>query len=243
VTKTIAVVSGGIDSVTMAYHLRSEGHLLHLVAVDYGQRHRRELDCARLAAERLGVPYEEVDLSAARGVMRGSSLTDPSVDVPDPEAGGGAPDDRDTRQANIVPNRNALLLSVAYALAVVEQADAVAFGVMAEDVGPSDTSPEFLKAFRDMELIATRGHGRPGLDLIAPLIRLPKREVIALGARLDVPFEDTWTCFRGEELHCGRCAACVERRVAFVDAGVHDPTAYADAHAPAAEARERNAVS
>ncbi|MFI6345784.1 7-cyano-7-deazaguanine synthase [Streptomyces sp. NPDC050560] len=221
---TIAVVSGGIDSVTMAYHLRAEGHRLHVVSVDYGQRHRRELACARLAAERLGAPYEEVDLSAARGVLRGSSLTDTSVDVPVPGAAERGDADR---RANIVPNRNALILSVAYALAVVERADAVAFGVMAEDVGPSDTSPAFLRAFRDMERIATRGDAKPGLDLLAPLIGLPKREVIALGARLGVPFEDTWTCFRGQELHCGNCAACTERRDAFVDAGVPDPTRYA----------------
>ncbi|MFE9610931.1 7-cyano-7-deazaguanine synthase [Streptomyces sp. NPDC006012] len=231
-TKTIAVVSGGIDSVTMAYYLRDEGHQLHLVSVDYGQRHRRELGCARLAAQRLSAPYEEVDLSAARGVLRGSSLTDASIEVPGSRSGGTGSDGRPGSRANIVPNRNAIILSVAYALAVVEQADAVAFGVMAEDVGPSDTSPEFLRAFRDMERIATRGDARPGLDLLAPLMKLPKRAVIELGARLGVPFEDTWTCFRGQEVHCGDCAACTERRDAFVAAGVHDPTEYARTSRP-----------
>lgn len=231
-SKIIAVVSGGIDSVTMAYHLRAEGYELHLLGIDYGQRHRRELACARLAAERLDAPYEEVDLVGARGVLRGSSLTDPAVDVPEdgpgaapaPQAGTAVPG-----RPNIVPNRNALLLSVAFAGAVVEQAEAVAFGIMAEDVGPSDTSLEFLDAFLAMERIATRGHAHPDLDLLAPLAHLTKREVIALGDRLSVPFEDTWTCFRGEEVHCGRCASCTERREAFVVAGVHDPTIYASA--------------
>ncbi|GAA2331939.1 7-cyano-7-deazaguanine synthase [Streptomyces kunmingensis] len=251
-SKIIAVVSGGIDSVTMAYHLRAQGHDLHLLGIDYGQRHRRELACARLAAERLGAPYEEADLGGAAGVLRGSSLTDSTVDVPvegetktegvggGGGGGGGGGEGTGTSagkdiavpgRPNIVPNRNALLLSTAFALAVVERAEAVAFGIMAEDVGPSDTSLEFLAAFLAMERIATRGHAHPDLDLIAPLAQLMKREVIALGDRLSVPFESTWTCFRGEELHCGRCASCVERREAFIAAGVHDPTVYA---APAA---------
>ncbi|WP_329042901.1 7-cyano-7-deazaguanine synthase [Streptomyces sp. NBC_00178] len=230
-SKIIAVVSGGIDSVTMAYHLRAQGHELHLLGIDYGQRHRRELACARLAARRLGAPYEEADLSGARGVLRGSSLTDMSVEVP--VEGGGAVTGTEgdgvavPGRPNIVPNRNALLLSAAFALAVVERAEAVAFGIMAEDIGPSDTSLEFLDAFLAMERIATRGHAHPDLNLLAPLAHLRKREVIALGDRLSVPFEDTWTCFRGEELHCGRCASCTERRGAFVTAGVPDPTVYA----------------
>ncbi|MFF4243571.1 7-cyano-7-deazaguanine synthase [Streptomyces sp. NPDC001822] len=229
-SKIIAVVSGGIDSVTMAYHLQAQGHDLHLLGIDYGQRHRRELDCARLAAKRLDVPYEEADLAGARGVLRGSSLTDTSVEVPtEGIASTGTADDGVAvpGRPNIVPNRNALLLSTAFALAVVERAEAVAFGIMAEDIGPSDTSMEFLDAFLAMERIATRGHAHPDLDLLAPLAQLRKREVIALGDRLSVPFEDTWTCFRGEEFHCGRCASCTERRGAFVAAGVDDPTVYA----------------
>ncbi|WP_280690821.1 MULTISPECIES: 7-cyano-7-deazaguanine synthase [unclassified Kitasatospora] len=219
-SRVIAVVSGGVDSVTMAYKLKAEGHRLHLLAVDYGQRHRKELEFARLAARRLGARYEVADLSAARNVFRGSSLTDSAVDVP-------ADTGPSQGSSTIVPNRNALLLAAAFALAVVEQAQAVAFGVMADDVGPSDTSPEFLRAFLVMERIATRGQAHPDLDLLAPLVELHKSEVIALGDGLGVPWEETWTCFRGEEIHCGRCAACAERREAFVAAGVKDPTAYA----------------
>jgi 7-cyano-7-deazaguanine synthase len=220
VTKIVAVVSGGIDSVTMAHQLAAEGHRLHLLAVDYGQRHRKELGFARATAQRLGAPYEEVDLTAVGRLLRGSSLTDPSVPVPDASRAPAG------RNPNIVPNRNALLLAVAYAIAVVEQAPAVAFGVMADDVGPSDTSVAFLRAFLAMERIATRGQAPDGLELRAPLITLHKPEVIALGERLRVPWQETWTCFRGEEVHCGVCAACVERRTAFVAADVKDPTDY-----------------
>lgn len=217
----VAVVSGGIDSVVMAHHLAAQGHEPHLLAVDYGQRHRKELTFAAAAARRLGAPYEEVDLRALRGVMRGSSLTDPSVGVPRPDqppAPAGNP--------NIVPNRNAVLLAVAFALAVSIRARAVAVGVMAEDVGPSDTSPEFLRRFAAMEQVATRGSVDTDIDLLAPLIELPKTGVIELGEKLGVPWEQTWTCFRGEQVQCGACAACTERRGAFASLGLTDPVPY-----------------
>ncbi|KIF74273.1 exsB protein [Streptomyces sp. 150FB] len=220
-SKIIAVVSGGLDSVTMAYHLKAEGHQLHLLAVDYGQRHRKELEFARIAADRLDAPFEVADLSAARNILRGSSLTDTAVDVPsDKGPAQGSP--------NIVPNRNALILSAAFALAVVEQAEAVSFGIMADDIGPADTSLEFLAAFLAMERVATRGYARPDLDLLSPLAHLHKDGVIALGDSLHVPWDETWTCFRGEEVHCGRCSACWERREGFTKAGVKDPTVYGE---------------
>lgn len=218
-SRVVAVVSGGIDSVTMAHHLAAEGHDLHVLAVDYGQRHRKELAFAAETARRLGAPYDQVDLRSLRSVMRGSSLTDPSVAVPRVDQPTG-------RNPNIVPNRNAVLLSVAFALAVSVRADAVAFGVMADDTGPSDTSPEFLSLFLAMERVAVKGSLPPEAELLAPLIEMPKAAVVALGERLGVPWERTWTCFRGEDTHCGACAACRERREAFTDAGVADPTAY-----------------
>ena len=219
VSRIIAVVSGGIDSVTMAHHLKNQGHDLHVLSIDYGQRHRRELECARAAADRLDASYQQVDLSAAKSIFRGSSLTDPSVEVP--RAGDAPP-----VNPNIVPNRNAVLLSVAFVSAVVENADAVAFGVIADDVGPSDTSPEFLQKFVEMERVATRGSARPGLSLLAPLVTLHKTDVIVLGDELGVPWEETWTCFRGEQIHCGECAACAERRGAFTEVGIKDPMPY-----------------
>jgi 7-cyano-7-deazaguanine synthase len=219
--RIVAVVSGGIDSVVMAHHLAAQGHELHLVAVDYGQRHSKELVFAAATARRLNAPYEEVDLRALRGVMRGSSLTDPSVGVPRP----GQPS-TPIGNPNIVPNRNAVLLSVAFALAVSVSAQAVAVGVMAEDVGPSDTSPEFLRLFLEMERVATRGSVGEQIELLAPLIELPKAGVVALGEKLGVPWEQTWTCFRGEQEHCGACAACTERRGAFTSLGLTDPVPY-----------------
>lgn len=218
-SRVVAVVSGGIDSVVMAHHLAEQGHKLHVLSIDYGQRHRKELAFAREAAARLGAPYDQADLSAISPIFGGSSLTNPAVDVPRKDTPPG-------RNPNIVPNRNALLLSVAFALAVTVEANAVAFGVMADDVGPSDTSAEFLQRFLEMERVATRGHAHPDLDLLAPLVKLHKTGVLELGEELGVPWDRTWTCFRGQEVHCGDCASCRERRGAFRDLGISDPTTY-----------------
>ncbi|MDT8912003.1 7-cyano-7-deazaguanine synthase [Amycolatopsis sp. PS_44_ISF1] len=218
--KTIAIVSGGLDSVTMAYHLRSEGHTLHLLSVDYGQRNLVEHRFAAKAAEALGAQHDVVDLRPVGKLMHGSSLTDPTVEVPNRKRAspGGSP--------NVVPNRNALLLSVAFALAVAEKATAVAIGVIDDPQAAPDSNVAFLDAFFAMEKIATDGYAHPGLVLTAPLAALPKSGVVALGEGLGVPWTETWTCMRGGELHCGECASCWDRQEAFEGAGVTDPTAY-----------------
>ncbi|MFF4053773.1 7-cyano-7-deazaguanine synthase [Streptomyces chartreusis] len=219
--KTVAVVSGGLDSVTMAHHLHEQGHSLHLLSVNYGQRHLVEHEFASKTARRLGAPHDVADLSAVGRLMSGSSLTDSTVDVPDHHTGasnGGSP--------NVVPNRNALLLSVAFAVAVAQKAETVAVGVV-DDLGAApDSNAAFIDSFLAMERIATRGYAHPDLTLTAPLVRLRKSDVVTLGEKLGVPWDETWSCFRGDALQCGRCAACAERRSAFRDAGVSDPTIY-----------------
>ncbi|NUQ96473.1 MAG: 7-cyano-7-deazaguanine synthase [Streptomyces sp.] len=218
--KTVAIVSGGLDSVTMAYHLQAQGHALHLLSVNYGQRHLVEHEFAAKAARSLGVPHDVVDLSPVGKLLSGSSLTDPAVDVPD--HGTGSPG----ASPNVVPNRNALLLSVAFAVAVTEAAEAVAVGVVDDLNAAPDSNAAFVDSFLAMERIATRGYAHPDLTLTAPLVKLRKSDVVSLGEELGVPWTETWSCFRGGALQCGRCAACRERQEAFRDAGVTDPTAY-----------------
>ena len=220
-SKVVAVVSGGMDSVTMAHELKAQGNELLLLSIDYGQRHRKEHHFAKAAAVRLGAPHRLADLSAIGALLPGSSLTDPTVDVPELTWTGYG------ESPNIVPNRNALLLAVAFAVAVAEHAQAVAFGVMAGDaVSVPDSTPEFLAAFLAMERLATAGYADPSLTLLAPLGALTKGGVVSLGESLGVPWRETWTCLRGGGLHCGRCAACWERREAFTEACVPDPTDY-----------------
>lgn len=219
--KIVAIVSGGMDSVTAAYHLANQGHQLVALSVNYGQRHARELECAALAAERLGAPHHVVDLRTVTQLLTGSALTDPSVPVPD-----GHYED-DTMRQTVVPNRNAMMLDVAVAAAVAMGAEAVATGVHAGDhaVYP-DCRPEFIEAFQAMARIANEGFAVPRFAVLAPFLSNSKAEIAALGHQLGVPWADTWSCYKGGRVHCGTCGTCVERREAFVLAKVPDPTSY-----------------
>ena len=217
----VAVVSGGLDSVTMAYALAREAERLTLLSVDYGQRHVRELECAALAASRLGAPHEVADLRQVGSLLSGSALTDDTVEVPD----GHYTDD--SMRATVVPNRNAILLSVATGVAVAAGADAVAFGAHGGDhpIYP-DCRPAFVRAFETLARVANEGFVDDDFAVLAPFLEKTKADIVAEGARLGVPFADTWSCYRGHELHCGTCGTCVERREAFDVAGVPDPTVY-----------------
>ena len=223
----VAIVSGGLDSVTLAYLLHSEGYNLHLLAVDYGQRHAKELDFARMCAQRLEAAFDILDLRSLGRLFKGSALTD---DIPVPHGHYAAP----SMAVTVVPNRNAIMLAAAYGVAVAEEAEIVATGVHAGDhpVYP-DCRPAFIDSFDAMQRLAVEGCGNPNLRLHAPFVQLSKHDIVAVGARLDVPFEHTWSCYEGEELHCGQCGTCVERREAFALAGVPDPTIYRDeSHTP-----------
>lgn len=221
-SKAIAIVSGGLDSVTLAYVLRSEGYHLHLLSFDYGQRHSKELEFAALCARRLQAEHTVVDLSGLGALLKGSALTEEGIEVP--EGHYAAPN----MAITVVPNRNAIMLAIAYGAAVAEQVDVVAAGFHGGDhfIYP-DCRPEFVEAFDAMERRAVDGFGKPDLRLYAPFVNIGKHDIVARGARLDVPFHETWSCYKGGERHCGRCGTCVERREAFALARVLDPTEYA----------------
>lgn len=223
--RAIAVVSGGLDSVTLAHFLHSRGWALRLLAFDYGQRHKRELDFARLCAQRLASPLEVIDLSGLKPLLRGSALTD---DIAVPQGHYAAP----SMASTIVPNRNAIFLSVAYAWAVSSRARLVALGVHAGDhpVYP-DCRPAFVESFESMQKVAVEGSGDARLSLFAPFIAMGKHDIVRLGSDLGVPFGETWSCYEGRALHCGKCGTCVERAAAFHEAGVVDPTEYEDTDA------------
>jgi 7-cyano-7-deazaguanine synthase len=196
------------------------GDLAGLVTFDYGQRHRKELDFAKAAAERLGAAHDVVDLSVLGRHLTGSALTD---DVAVPEGHYAA----DTMAVTVVPNRNPILFTIAVGLAASRGWDRVAAAVHTGDhfVYP-DCRPEFVAAFAQMEARALEGMGEVAFE--TPFVEWSKADIVAEGARLGVPFAATWSCYQGAEVHCGRCGTCVERREAFHLAGVADPTAYAD---------------
>jgi len=204
----------------LAYKVADEAELLRLVTFNYGQRHQKEIEFARACAERLGVPCDVVDIRAVGKLLCGSALTD-DVDVPDGHYA------EESMKLTIVPNRNAIMLSIAFGIGAAERADAVATAVHGGDhfIYP-DCRPAFVKAFEAMQKQALDGYA--DIRLYAPFVNIPKSAIVTEGARHDTPFEDTWSCYKGGEKHCGRCGTCVERREAFDLAGISDPTVYGD---------------
>lgn len=217
---TIVICSGGLDSVTLAHKTAAERRLAALLSFDYGQRHVKEIESARACAARLGVPHRVVDLRGVGAALSGSALTD-DVDVPDGHYA------EDTMKITIVPNRNAIMLAVAFGMAAAQKAGAVAAAVHGGDhfIYP-DCRPGFIAAFQAMQDHALEGVAE--VNLWTPYVQGSKADIVADGAHLGVPFAETWSCYKGGLRHCGRCGTCVERREAFHLAGVADPTAYDD---------------
>ncbi|NBJ13895.1 7-cyano-7-deazaguanine synthase QueC [Microvirga arsenatis] len=218
--KTLVICSGGLDSVTLAHKVAAEQSLTRLVSFDYGQRHRKELDSARACAVRLGVPHDIVDISPVGRLLTGSALTSGEA-VPEGHYA------EDTMRVTVVPNRNAIMLTIAFGVAAAGQAEAVAAAVHGGDhfIYP-DCRPDFVNAFEAMQRHALEGLAR--IALYTPFVRQGKADIVGEGARLGVPFAETWSCYQGGERHCGRCGTCVERREAFHLAAVNDPTLYED---------------
>ena len=225
--KALVVCSGGLDSVTLAYKVANEGTLTSLLSFNYGQRHSKELDYAAQCAKQLDVPHIIIDLSQVGAQLTGSALTD-DIDIPDGHYA------EDSMKVTVVPNRNAIMMTIAFGLATSQQANAVAMAVHGGDhfIYP-DCRPEFIQAFAKMQNHALEGLNESdgasyNIELYTPYLHKDKTEIARDSHKYNVPVADTWSCYKGLETHCGRCGTCVERREAFHLAGLTDPTEYAD---------------
>lgn len=218
--KTLVICSGGLDSISLAHITANERQLTRLVSFDYGQRHRKELEFAEAAAKRLNVPFHLIDMRGIGAALTGSALTD-DIDVPDGHYA------EDTMRITVVPNRNAIMLTIGFGIAAAQGDDAVATAVHGGDhfIYP-DCRPGFTRAFDAMQQEALDGYA--SVRLHTPFVDHSKAEIVRQGAKYDTPFAETWSCYKGGAQHCGRCGTCVERREAFHLAGVTDPTDYAD---------------
>ncbi|MGA0133849.1 MAG: 7-cyano-7-deazaguanine synthase QueC [Opitutales bacterium] len=217
-SRTVLIYSGGIDSTVLLAHLRAEGREVHCLSVDYGQRHRRELEAARALCAHHGVGHRLADLRALAPLFGSNALTG-GVKVPEGHY------EEESMKATVVPNRNMLLISVATAWAVSLRAESVAYGAHGGDhaIYP-DCRPEFAEALDRAVRLADWHEVR----LERPFVKMDKAAIVRRGAELDVPFGLTWSCYVGGERHCGKCGTCVERKEAFRLAGVADPTDYVD---------------
>lgn len=212
--KTVVVFSGGLDSTTLIYHLRAEGHLIRALSVDYGQRHSRELEAARQIAESLGIEHRVVDLSGLAALFGNNALTDHAVAVPHGEYS------QETIPITTVPNRNMILLSLAAGWAVAAQCDSVAFGAHAGEYTPyADCQPKFAAAMN----AATHVCDDTPLEVLSPFVHWSKGDIVRRGNELGVPFHLTWSCYEGNEVPCGKCSTCLDRSEAFSSNDLRDP--------------------
>lgn len=211
------LLSGGMDSATCLWWLRSRvGAQVHTVSIDYGQRHRVELDCAAELAHRAGAAEHRV-LRLDLSTIGGSPLTDPKLDVPAAEEGRQA--------ATVVPFRNLLLAAAAAAWAETRGIDDLYLAPVRDDYEAyRDCRREFYDSLEQtLRLGATRQ--RP-IHVHTPFVERWKREVLALGLELGVPYELTHTCYTGRRPACGVCDACSERLAAFRANSSADPLEY-----------------
>lgn len=219
--KVVAIVSGGLDSVTMAYDLVRRNYEIILISYDYGQRHKKEIMYAKKCAENLGVQHHIVDLQVLSNLLGGSSLTSEEISVPDGHYA------EESMRITVVPNRNAIMINIATALAVSMKCDYVATGVHGGDhyIYP-DCRPEFIVAQTEALRLANSGFVSNEFEVLAPFVKIPKDGIVKIGEAIGVPWLETWSCYKGGEIHCGSCGTCFERREAFSLAGVRDPTNY-----------------
>lgn len=216
-TDTVVVIySGGMDSYTLLHLARERGYQVHALSFNYGQRHVRELECARSVCEALGIPHKVIDIRAMSEVMAGSSLTS-DIEVPEGHY------EEDSMKATVVPNRNMILLSLATGYAVNAGAGAVWYGAHGGDhaIYP-DCRPEFVEK---MDAVCRVANYEP-VGIEAPFMTMDKGQILAEGLRLGLDYSQTWTCYNGLKQACGRCGSCVERLEAFAANGVEDPLDY-----------------
>lgn len=217
--RAVVLVSGGLDSVTALAMAQDQGFECHGLSVDYGQRHRSELEAARRVTEAAGVPLKVLPLDLRS--IGGSALTD-DIEVPEEETSG--------IPVTYVPARNTIMLSLALAYAEVLGANDIFIGVNAVDYsGYPDCRPEFIESYQVMARLATRAAVEGAqMTIRTPLIDLTKAEIIRRGTALGVDYSLTVSCYQadGEGRACGKCDSCRIRKDGFAAAGVADPTRY-----------------
>lgn len=218
-SKAIVLLSGGLDSTTALYLAKADGHEVHALSFDYGQRHSRELENARRIAAAAGVAQHQV-VTLRLDQWGGSSLTDTNMTI----------DDGNTNRTDIpdtyVPARNMVFLSVAASLAEAVGAQHIYIGVSEVDYsGYVDCRLVFIDAMQRAINLGTVMGAEKGkeITLHAPFAHMTKADEIRMGRRLGVDFSLTWSCYRGGSRPCGTCDSCLLRAKAFAEVGIDDP--------------------
>ncbi|HVS53063.1 MAG TPA: 7-cyano-7-deazaguanine synthase QueC [Opitutaceae bacterium] len=215
--KVVVLCSGGMDSVTALYWARREHDVAAALSFDYGSKHNhREIPFATEHARKLGLRAETIALDFVNRLFASDLL----------RSGGEVPEGHyaaENMRQTVVPFRNAILLSIACGFAESIGAAGLVIAAHAGDhtIYP-DCREDFMRAMADAMRLGTYA----GVQLLRPFIALDKAQIAARGAELGVDFARTWSCYKGGAIHCGKCGTCVERREAFIAAGLLDPTRY-----------------
>lgn len=216
--KAVVLLSGGLDSTVALYLAKDSDYELYAISFDYGQKHNKELECAKASAKTLNVVEHKI-ISLNLNLGGSSSLTNPLVDVED------GINDRNDIPNTYVPARNMVFLSIAASYAESIEAQHIFIGVSQVDYsGYVDCRESFIQAMENainMGTVMAVEKNMP-IKIQAPFLHLTKTEEILLGSKLGVDFRNTWSCYRGGTKPCGTCDSCLLRAKAFADAGVID---------------------
>ncbi len=213
--KCVVVLSGGPDSTVVAYWAKSQGYDVHCLSFKYGQIAEKETKQATLIAESLGASIKVIDMNSLKDLFMGvTSLCDRNIALTSTFS-----------QPIIVPFRNAIFLSVAVSYAAGICAQHVFYGAHGSDAAfYPDCREEFYKSMEQTAKLGTEMN----IEIKAPFSGIPKSELLKVGVSLGVPFQLTWSCYLDGQKHCGKCESCVNRKKAFKEAGIADPTEYVE---------------
>ena len=209
--QAVVLLSGGLDSATALYLARARGYKCCCLIFDYGQSHRKEIFQAIKLAQAAACDYKILKINFP---WKGSALLDKNIEI--------AQKISNKVPATYVPARNIIFLSFALSFAESIQARAIFIGAHAQDYsGYPDCRPEFFEAFIKIAKVGTvKGSS---IKILVPLLNKNKAEIIRIGKKLKVPFDLTWSCYRGQADPCGKCDSCYYRAKGFKDAGLVDP--------------------
>lgn len=215
--KVCVLLSGGMDSVTAFYHALTHHDVVGCLSFDYGSKHNhREIPFAKLHAERNDTPHHVVSLGFMNELFKSDLL----------QSGGEIPEGHyaeETMKKTVVPFRNGIMLAIAAGYAESVEADGL---VIAAHSGDHAIYPDCREPFMQGMASAIQEGTYSKTQLLRPFIDTDKAGIAKVGQDLGINFSETWSCYKGEEIHCGVCGTCVERREAFLLAGIPDPTTY-----------------
>ena len=222
--KAVCLISGGLDSCVTTHIAKNEGYEVHALSFSYGQRHEKEIECAKTIAYSVNSKKHIIfDLNLDK--FGGSSLVNKSQNL---EKERSLDEIGKTIPSTYVPARNTVFLSIALAYAETIDADAIFIGATATDYsGYPDCRPKYIKAFQKMANLATKkGVQGKTIEIKAPLLHMSKTEIIKEGVKIGAPLEKTWSCYAGDTKACGKCDSCLLRLKGFKKADIKDPIKY-----------------